>query len=338
MQVKTLDQVTAMVMEDDLDKHDIKVDRDGLWMNDEGDVILREGGILRPTDWALSQVLSRANCPVRYGKWLPEHLRAQVVNYGLSHYERDLTLRTKGGLLRAVVSEDYRSFDNRRIVDALSEILPGRVNFEVERLVLQDRAFHVSLILPDIAEDMRHNGGKPDIIRAGVLIGNSEVGASSVFVLPRLLRQVCTNGMVAWVDGGDGELRLPHKGHGEFEMEAALARGIAEAARAGDEALTNLRSLISEEVAEPLKVIEELARKRGLSGRFTDNAKNELEGGTAYDVLNAVTAAARSVENPERRVEIETFAGFLAAHPELMDLGKLKEIESFLSRRSPEDN
>jgi hypothetical protein len=334
----TLEQVVSMVMEDDLEKQDIRVDRESILMNNDGDIVLNGESILRPTDWALSQVLSRANCPVRYGKWLPEHLRFQVVNYGIGHYERDLTLRTKGDLLRAVVSEDYRPFDNRRIVEALTEILPGRVNFEVERVVLDDRAFHINLILPDIAEDMRRNGGRPDIIRAGVLIGNSEVGASSVFVLPRLLRQICTNGMVAWVGGGDGELRMPHKGHGEFEMEAALARGIAEAARAGDEALNNLRSLIVEEVSEPLKILEELARKRGLSGRFTDNAKSELEGNTAYDVLNAVTAAARGVENPERRIEIEAFAGFLAAHPELIDLGKLLEIESFPSRKSPEDN
>lgn len=325
-----LAEVEARVLEDDLMKRDYTVDTGRLQATEEGRLVIEEGGsypcqVIEPTDFALTQLLQKTGVPVRYGKRIPRWLMAQNVNYGLEQYGKPLFLRAKGEALRAVLSERYAAFDNIRVVEALSNILPGRAEFEIDQLWLDDRGLMLNIVFPEMTYDVGNGDGKPDILKVGVLVGNSEIGARSVFAVPRLLRLVCSNGMVRWVEGAGG-FSMPHMGHGPWEMEEGLAKGIARSAQIGYESLDKIRESIRQEVSQPLSIIEKLAEKKGLPKVLADEAKTSLEQDTAWGIINAFTSSAKRYDG-ERRIEVEQFAGWLLDHPELMDLANLDKVD-----------
>ena len=88
-------------------------------------------------------------------------------------------VRTLDGTARAILSDRYRRIDNYEV--AQTEVVPG------------------------------------DIVQAGILISNSEVGMGSVSVKPLIYRLVCTNGMVADVGVGKRHVgRINESVDGDF--------------------------------------------------------------------------------------------------------------------------
>jgi hypothetical protein len=117
------------------------------------------------------------------------------------------------GIARAVLSNSYKVMDN---VDVLMSVLEGvqeaGLNVEVQGGDLTDRRMVVRIVAPEIqalAPTLLNGyrspftgalGSENPTVFAGLQISNSEVGNGAFSITPRLVVQVCTNGMTITKD------------------------------------------------------------------------------------------------------------------------------------------
>ena len=169
-----------------------------------------------------------------------------------------------------------------------------------------------------------------DIVQAGVVIANSEVGASSLRISPMVYRLICTNGLIS-----GSELRQHHVGRGlDPNEDGATEFYRDETCRAVDRAfwlkvvdtvdaamnealfgqlVDKLRVAAGEPLdAKPSEIVEVVARRFGLTEAEQDGVLQQLALGadwTHYGVVNAVTRIAEDSETYDCAVELERIGG-----------------------------
>ena len=93
-------------------------------------------------------------------------------------------LRTLDGTARALLSDRYRRIDNFEIANAVLPIIGSMEGAGVESCELTDSRMYLKVVNPRVTAEVR----KGDIVQAGVIISNSEVGMGSVKVSPLVYR------------------------------------------------------------------------------------------------------------------------------------------------------
>ena len=167
-------------------------------------------------------------------------------------------------------------------------------------------------------------------MQAGVVIANSEVGASSLRISPMVYRLICTNGLIS-----GSQLRQHHVGRGfdpaddgasEFYRDetcravdrAFWLKVVDTVDAAMNEALfgqlvDKLRVAAGEPLdAKPSEIVEVVARRFGLTEVEQDGVLHQLALGadwTRYGVVNAVTRIAEDSATYDRAVELERIGG-----------------------------
>ncbi len=113
-------------------------------------------------------------------------------------------LRTLDGVARAFLSDRDRRIDNFEIASVVLLIIASIEGASVESCELTDSRMYIKVVDPKTTDEVQ----KGDIVQAGVIITNSEVGMGSVSVSPLVYRLVCSNGMFAQ----DNAVRKYHVG------------------------------------------------------------------------------------------------------------------------------
>lgn len=259
-------------------------------------------------------------------------LLATNVNAWFRHKPEARMVRTLGGDARAFLSDRYNRIENEEIARTVLPILANIPGVQVISSEVTERRLYIQAVTP---RKLAVKVG--DEVQAGVIITNSEVGHGSVSVRPMIFRLVCLNGMVC----DDGKFRANHVGR-RVEEGAMAAINYQDDTRAADDraVLLKVRDHVghavdelafgtrveamaalagSREIKNPVKAIEVLVQKTGLSeGDGTDILTALAKGGdlSAWGMLNAVTAQAH---NPaisyDRVVEFETLGGKLLELP-----------------------
>ncbi len=129
------------------------------------------------------------------------------------HEVKRRLVRTLDGDVRAFLSGSYRPLDN---VDLLSAVIPtlGERGCKIASAEVTETRLYIKATMPGMEMEVPGSRQRGDVVRAGVMVRNSEVGCGAVAVQPFIDRLVCTNGMVApdhglWqahlgkADGGD---------------------------------------------------------------------------------------------------------------------------------------
>ncbi|MBQ9750583.1 MAG: DUF932 domain-containing protein, partial [Clostridia bacterium] len=148
-------------------------------------------------DIAHSQIGQHLEIPARYYERMrtesPE-LLSQNINHWLHNRapERRM-LRTLDGNLRAFLSAKYRRIDNMEIAETVLPIISRMEGATVESCQITEQKMYIKVVNPRITTEVR----KGDIVQAGIVISNSEVGMGSVSISPLIYRLVCSNGMIA---------------------------------------------------------------------------------------------------------------------------------------------
>ena len=96
-------------------------------------------------------------------------------------------------------------------------------------------------------------------------------------------------------------------------MKIGLARAITNSIEGGDALLDQFMATRDIEIPDPLKAIEELAKKQQYSDKFIELTKESWHiepDETMYSVINAFTRSAQSLAD-DKRIQVETFAGSL---------------------------
>lgn len=240
-------------------------------------------------------------------------------------------VRTLDGVARAVLSDAYRSLDNFEIAEQVFPILGELPGVEIRSCGLTETKMHIKATT-GIEKQVEGSRRVGDVVRAGVYIGNSEVGAGSLVVYPFVEALICTNGMVSQ-KAGEGMMKQIHLGRRVnadgtgrvFRDETRRAddrafilalgdvvRAAVDEARFHELVAEMSRAAQSDPVTDVQAAVEVLAKREGLSEGESKGVLNHLAAGgdlTRWGVLNAVTRTAEDMESYDRATELETLGG-----------------------------
>jgi hypothetical protein len=275
------------------------------------------------TDLFHRQVGSALNIPSKYyDKMRSEYpsLLADNVNGWLGKSETRHTVRTLEGEARAFLSDRYRRIDNYEVAQAALPIIGEMKDARVESCQLTDKRMYIKVI--NARMEMEVVPG--DIVQAGIVISNSEVGLGSVSVMPLLFRLVCANGMII-SDFGKRKFHIGQQITENWELfsdetlqadDNAFLLKLADIVRSAvDEVkfatiVNRLRETTGAKITAPVADVVELTSKQyGFTKNESDGILQHLILGgdlSLYGLSNAVTRTANDMESYERATELET--------------------------------
>ena len=253
------------------------------------------------------------------------------VNTWLQSDDDRRMIRTLDGKVRAVLSDRYRRLDNFDLAESVLPILQQLPDVRFESVELTDTRMYIKCITPQLKVEMAPG----DIVQAGVVISNSEVGQGTLSVQPLLYRLVCRNGLIA----SDRSLRKTHVGRALGSDESIMVFK-DDTLQADDKAFfLKVRDVVQAAVSEatfmqaaqkmqktlqiplvgnPVKTVEVLAQRYTLNDTERAGVLRHLiaEGDlSGYGLVNAVTHFSQEVEDYDRATEFEALGGKLIELP-----------------------
>jgi hypothetical protein len=172
-----------------------------------------------------------------------------------------------------------------------------------------------------------------DIVQAGIIISNSEVGLGSVSVMPLAYRLVCLNGMIV-NDLGQRKYHAGRELEESWELysdetlqaeDNAFMLKLADIVRAAvDEArftsvVDKLREAVDIRITASVpQVVELTAKQYGLTqSEGNDVLQHLISGGdlSRYGLSNAVTRASQDVQDYDRATALEGVGWQIAVMP-----------------------
>jgi hypothetical protein len=299
--------VENRIVEDDQNKWDRKTAGDKLRVLESG-VLSLANGHGQPAHYALSdhatsQLCQRLEIPVPYYRRLPGEMKATVANYDIGRLnDKSYLLRGKGDWIRAFLSADYTPYDNKQIAETVQSLL-GNGAITIKDFVLEETNLYLKLVSEEIVDP-------GEDLKAGIMIGNSEVGLGSVSVEPFVFRKPCTNDLIV---SDEESFRHAHIHFTANEFTRRMAEGVSHAFQVASSALDGFLQTHQDPIPDPLDVIRKIAEGRNMTQKFTDQVVSgylaEPEQ-SRFGVINAFTRAAQGLA-PIQRIEMERFAGTL---------------------------
>ena len=138
---------------------------------------------------ATTQMCQKLEIPVKYYRRLSDEMKATVANFDLTRQNgKSFLLRGKAGWIRAFLSAEYVAYNNSQIAQTAESLLRDGALY-VKSFVLEETHMFLKIISEDLVD--REAG-----LKAGIMIGNSEVGMGSVSVEPFVFRKPCTNDLI----------------------------------------------------------------------------------------------------------------------------------------------
>jgi uncharacterized protein DUF932 len=295
-------QVEERIVEDDRNKWDRKAAAEGLRIAPDG---LLDVGIARfaLSELATSQMCQRLGIPVLYYRRLPHELQALVANHDFGRlHENVYLLRGKDEWVRAFLSTDYVAYNNGQVAETVHELL-DKAAISVKSLVLEETHLFLKIISEEVVDS---DSG----LKAGIMIGNSEVGTGSISIEPFVYRLACTNDLVV---SNEQSFRHPHTRLSVDELRKGTALAISIAFKVASSVLDRFLKTREEVMVDPVETIRQLAEARKLSRKFADEVASSYAAEpepTRFGVINAFTRAAQKL-GPLQRIEMERLAGTL---------------------------
>jgi hypothetical protein len=294
----------------------------------DGAVLLQgiNGGMaLRPI--AHGQIASSLAIPKPYyDRMLSDapDLLASNVNRWLHAQPARKLVRTLDNSVRAFLSDSYRPLDNFDLAEAALPKLSSLACRVVSCEVTESR-FYLKAVTDRIAGEVK----KGDVIQAGLVISNSEVGHGSLRVEALDYRLVCTNGVVR-----ESAIRKAHlgrsNGRGYDAIEDAREYFRDETRKADDKAfflkvqdavgamfdeqrfnarIEQYREASERRIeADPVQVVEKTADRLALAETERSSVLKHLVQGadlSAWGLANAVTRTAEDARDYDRASELE---------------------------------
>ncbi len=286
--------------------------------------------------YAHGQFAQVLGIPKPYYDRLLQHAPALLttnVNHWLGASPARRLVRTLDGAVRAYLSERYRALDHGDLAEAVLPVLAEDPQLEMASCQITATRLYLKAVTPRLTAEVR----KGDVVQAGIVISNSEVGAGSVRVEPLLYRLACLNGMIV----NDLAMKRYHvgrsNGHGDDAIQALL-RDETKAlndrafwATVQDVVQGTLQEATFQQIVDrwrdatqelitrdPVQVVEVTAKRFGLSEPERGQVLRHLvDGGelSRYGLANALTRASQDVEDYDRATDLERLGGQLIELP-----------------------
>jgi hypothetical protein len=246
-------------------------------------------------------------------------LLAENIGGWLGESDKRYMVRTLDGTARAFLSDRYRRIDNAQIAETVLPIVNEMPDARVESCEVTENRLYLKIVNPRLESEVTTG----DVVQAGIIISNSEVGLGSVSVMPLIYRLICSNGMIA-ADKGMRKYHIGRQNEEAWELfsnetliadDKALMLKLADTVRSAvDEAkfaaiVDSLRDSLGAKITAPVQNVVELsARQFGLSDDEQESVLDHLIRGnelSAYGLGNAITRAAQDAESYDRSTELE---------------------------------
>lgn len=250
-------------------------------------------------------------------------LLARNVNNWFHHEPARRMIRTLDNSARAFRSDRYRRIDNLEILQSALPVIGEMPDARFESCCVTESRMYVKVVNPRLETEVRVG----DVVQAGILISNSEVGEGSVNIQPLVIRLVCMNGMVV----NDAAIRKNHLGRVNSADEnfmlysdatliaddQAFMLKIRDTVRAVvDEARFSQVVGLMREAADAKMtsgdipaVVKLTSRDFGLNENEETGVLNHLiqdRDYTLYGLSNAVTRFSQDVDNYDRATKLES--------------------------------
>lgn len=241
------------------------------------------------------------------------------------------------GIARAFLSDRFKPIDNYDVLlAALAGVRAAGVEVDIDGDI-SDRKMCVRMTSPEVREyaaDLLDGyrspfsgkeGSDNPCLFAGLVVKNSETGGGAFTIVPRLVVEVCSNGLQMTKDavrevhlGGkldEGVVKWSDETRRQ-ELELVTARSRDAVATFLDidymrEKIDELRMLAEVTIEQPVKALERVARKQNWTdAEQQDILTHFIAGGdtSALGVAQAVTAYAQTVTSSDRADDFESHA------------------------------
>lgn len=291
---------------------------------------------LQANDVAHRQIATRLEIPAKYYDRMREvapAMLAQNVNHWMHNDPSTRMVRTLDGKVRAFLSDRYNRIENEEIAKAALPALLEQDGVQVISSSITETRMYIKAVFTKVQGEVR----KGDLVQAGVVISNSEVGLGAVSIKPLVYRLVCTNGLII----EDSKFTARHVGGRVLESEDVREMLTDETLKADDKAiLLKVRDVVRASfdqvrfqrqlelmqgateqkiTGNPVEAVKLLAKKNNLN-EFEEGSilRNLIEGAdlSRWGVLNAITATAKEdVLSYDRATELETLGGQMLTIP-----------------------
>lgn len=294
------------------------------------------------SDVAHRQIADRLGIPFKYyDRMRLEYptLLDQNINGWLMKNPEKRMLRTLDGKLRAFLSDRYRRLDNLELVDHVLPVIAQMKGCSIESCDITETHLYMKVINRTMKTELTPG----DVVQAGFVISNSEIGLGALKVEPLVYRLVCRNGMIS----KDLAHKKYHAGKQVEDTDNAYELYSDETLAADDKAyFLKVQDIVSAAVDEakfnltvdkmrssmniptgdnPVKTVEVLGDKYILNK--TERAtilrhfimSNDY---TAFGLVNAVTRSSQDIDDYNRATELERLGG--AILDESMKLSKVQ--------------
>ena len=223
---------------------------------------------------------------------------------------------------RALLSDRYRRIDNTEIATAVLPLFAGQSDMEIISSAVTDTRLWLKVLNHKLEQEVKPG----DVVQAGVVISNSEVGLGAVSVQPLIYRLVCSNGLIAGdvgerrtnigraVEAADEKYNIYSDDTREAEDKLLLMK-LRDATKAALEEskfamiVDKLRDSTEAKITGHVPDVVELTSKAyGLNQGEQESILDYLIAGgdlSLYGLSNAVTRASQDIESYDRATTLE---------------------------------
>src|SRR4029078_11532601 len=146
---------------------------------------------------AHDQIGQFVNVPAKYyDRMLAEQPQLLVENVNTwlrTEQKRKRMVRTLDGDVRAFLSNSYQRIENEEIAEIALPILAEIPDVQIVSAEITERRLYIQAVSPRLQGEVK----KGDVVQAGVVISNSEIGLGSVSIAALDWRLWCLNGAVS---------------------------------------------------------------------------------------------------------------------------------------------
>lgn len=289
---------------------------------------------------AHGQLASKLGIPKAYYDTMlekqPELLSANVNTWLMAEASDKLLLRTldtETPALRAVLSNKYRPLDNYDLFEAVAPVLSTDPSMRLESCNVSDTKFYLKLVTERIRAEVKQG----DVVQAGIVVSNSEVGNGSLLVQPLVYRLVCSNGLISQ----DSSMRKHHVGKGVNGFDQGATEFFRDETRLADDrafwlkvrdtvahafneqafqrTVDAMRESTQREITkDPFEVVEVLSERYNLREVEGKGVIAQLLAGgdlTQYGLVNAITRHSQDIADYDRATEFERLGGTVLELP-----------------------
>jgi hypothetical protein len=283
-------------------------------------------------DLALQQMATKSEIPRSYQKSLiargEEALFAHNINTLQSAHPHNRMIRTLDGHARSFMSDKYKRIDNMPVLSTILPVLHEKGgDLKIESCDITANKMYLKIVSPKLQGEVKQG----DVVQAGMIISNSEVGLGSWRMQQLLYTLACTNGMISGKEvGGIDQRHVGARQHEGimFREDTVYADQQAFALKVRDtmdqlldegnfqRQLERLRETTTRSMAkqaDPTKVVIELGKEVGYTQTEGSAIMQHLiQGGdlSQYGLANAVTRYAQDDEvSYDRSTQLEAIGG-----------------------------